>query len=97
MPSFTSLEKRSTEASMKVSKILAKAMVSYSHADLVKSCMVELTQTLFSNKPDNIEKMKGVQLSRNTYTRRTEEISHHLFQTLKASLIKSDCFFHRPR
>ena len=41
LDSFTATDKRSTKASLRVSKILAKAMLLYSHAEIVKECMVE--------------------------------------------------------
>ena len=40
MVRFASLQKRGTEASLRVSKIIAKAMVPHSHADIVKECMI---------------------------------------------------------
>lgn len=90
--SFTSTDKRATEASLRVSKILAKAMVPYSHAEMVKECLIEVTQTLFPDKAEIIDKVKAVPLSRKTATNRIENISDHLRDTLQTQLNRSECF-----
>ena len=46
MVSLTSMEKRTTEASLIVSKLLAQAMVPYSHADLIKTCMIQVADSV---------------------------------------------------
>lgn len=92
MVAFTSADKRATEASLRVSKILAKAMVPYSHAEIVKDCVIEMTQTLFPNKPEILEKIKAVPLSRKTATHRIENISDHLRDTLQKHLAKSEYY-----
>ena len=92
MVAFASADKHGTEASLQVSKILAKAMVPYNHAEIVKECMVEVTQTLFPNKPEVIDKVKAVPLSRMTATDRIGNISDHLCDTLQSHLIKSEYF-----
>ena len=92
MVRFASLQKRGTEASLRVSKIIAKAMVPYSHADIVKECMIEATSALFPDKPDIINKVKSLPLSRMTCSRRVEDVGSDLFRQLKTRLLKADCY-----
>ena len=51
---FTSLFKRATEASLRVSKLLTEAMAPYSHADLVQPCMLEVAKTSVSRQKKTI-------------------------------------------
>ena len=84
---FTSLFKRATEASLRVSKLLTEAMAPYSHADLVKPCMLEVARTLFPDKKDIVDKLQSVNpLSRQTYTRRTAELANDLVRQLHAEI-----------
>lgn len=86
LQNFTSLEKRATEASLRVSKLLAEAMAPYSHADLVKSCMLEIAKTVFPDKKDIVDKLQSVPLSRQTCTRRTDELANDLVRQLHAEV-----------
>ncbi|XP_067945157.1 protein FAM200A-like [Watersipora subatra] len=90
--SFTATDKRATEASLRVSKILAKAMLPYSHAEIVKECMVEAMETLFPDKRDAIGKVKAIPLSRKTATGRIESTNDHLRMTLLTHIDQADYF-----
>ena len=92
LASFTAADKRATEASLRVSKILAKAMLPYSHAEIVKECMVEAMETLFPDKRDVIGKVKAIPLSRKTATGRIESINDYLSMTLLTHIDQADYF-----
>lgn len=92
MQRFTTFQKRATEASLHVSNILAKAMVPYSHADVIKECMTEAAATMFPNKPDVVENMRSLALSRNTCTHRVEVISEDLHRQLMTNLNSAGCY-----
>ena len=66
-------------------------MVPYSHA-VVKECMIEASSALFPDKPDIINRVKSLPLSRTTCTKRVEDVGSDLFRQLKTSLPKSDCY-----
>lgn len=92
MQRFTSIQRRTTEASLHVSNIIAKSMVPYSHADVVKECMTEAAAIMFPDKPDIVDKMRSLALSRNTCTRRVEDISEDLCRQLKTNLDGAGCY-----
>ena len=50
--SFTTVQKRSTAASLKVRCILSKAMASYSFEPVVKECIKVATETLFPERKE---------------------------------------------
>ena len=71
---------------MPVSKLLTEAMAPYSHADLVKPCMLEVAKTLFPDKRDIVDKLQSVLLSRQTCARRTAELANDLVRQLHAEI-----------
>ena len=86
LQNLTSLQKRTTEASLHVSKLLAEAMAPYSHADLVKSCLLEVAKTMFPRKKNIVDMLQSVPLSRQTYTRHTDELANDLVRQLHAEV-----------
>ncbi|XP_067933087.1 SCAN domain-containing protein 3-like [Watersipora subatra] len=90
--SFTPTDKRATEASLRVSKILAKTMLPYFHAEIVKECMVEAMERLFPDKRDVVGKVKAIPLSRKTATGKIESINDHLRMTLLTHIDQADYF-----
>ncbi len=59
LASFTAANECATEASLPESLILAKAMLPYSHDEIVKECMVELMETALLGKCNVIGKVKA--------------------------------------
>ena len=47
---------------------------------------------MFPDKKDIVDKLQSVPLSRNTCTRRTEEISDNLFEQLLSALADAECY-----
>jgi len=92
LAAFTSVQKRSTEASLKVSAILAKSMVPYSHGEIIKECIQAATQTLFPKNRDINSAIEGLSLSRKTVVNRVQNISEHFFNKLIADVKKSNGF-----
>ncbi|KAI2646421.1 EPM2A-interacting protein 1 [Labeo rohita] len=76
-----------TLATFKISWLLAKHGKPFSDGELVKNCFLE-TQCLFdlSNKNEIIRRIKSLQLSNDTVTRRISEISENLTEQLKTKL-----------
>uniref|UniRef100_A0A3B3RGE1 HAT C-terminal dimerisation domain-containing protein n=1 Tax=Paramormyrops kingsleyae TaxID=1676925 RepID=A0A3B3RGE1_9TELE len=77
-----------TLATFKISWLLAKHGKPFSNGELVKNCFLE-TQCLFddlSNKNEIIRRIKSLQLSNDTVTRRISEISENLTEQLKTKL-----------
>lgn len=92
LAAFTSIQKRSTEASLKVSAILAKSMVPYSHGEIIKDCIKAATQTMFPGNRDIDSAIEGLSLSRKTVTSRVQNISEHFFSKLIIDIRKSNGF-----
>ena len=74
LQNLTSMEPRGTEASLRVSKLLAEATAPYSHTSLINSCMLEVVKTVFPDQKDIVDKLKLVLLSQQTCTRRKNEL-----------------------
>jgi hypothetical protein len=92
MQAFSAEEKSITVASLKVANILVKAMVPYTHCEIVKDCMVSVSETLFPDKKEITDKLKKVPLSRRTVTRRIEDISKQLHQNLIKAVKDAECY-----
>uniref|UniRef100_A0A672PGZ3 DUF4371 domain-containing protein n=1 Tax=Sinocyclocheilus grahami TaxID=75366 RepID=A0A672PGZ3_SINGR len=77
-----------TLAMFKISWLLAKHGKPFSDGELVKNCFLE-SQCLFddlSNKSEIIRRIKSLQLSNDTVTRRISEMSENLTEQLKTKL-----------
>ena len=59
LASFTAANECATEASLRESMILAKAMLPSSHDEIVKECMVEPMETALLGKCNVIGKVKA--------------------------------------
>lgn len=72
-----------TKASYQVCNILAKNMKPFTDAELVKQCMVTVSETLFpnfSNSKQILAEINKLTLSESTCRRRIEDISKYMFQ-----------------
>lgn len=87
--------KAATIASYRVSHVLAKHKKSFKDGEIVKEAFVEAADALFGdfkNKTDIVNAIKDVQLSRNTVTRRCEEMAENLHEQLKKDIDACECF-----
>lgn len=87
---FTTVQKKSTAASLKVSCVLAKAMAPYSFGPVVKECLKVATETLFPENKEMQAAMQDISLSRKTVTTRIEDISKVVFTDLIRDIKDSD-------
>lgn len=67
-------------------------MLPFSQSDVVKSCLKAAVSELYPNKPDISQAVDTVPLSRNSCTRRIEEIADQIHMDLLAELNSSECF-----
>ncbi|KAL1276981.1 hypothetical protein QQF64_023654 [Cirrhinus molitorella] len=77
-----------TLATFKISWLLAKHGKPFTDGELIKNCFLE-SQCLFndlSNKSEIIRRIKSLQLSNDTVTRRISEISENLTEQLKSKI-----------
>jgi len=65
-------QEKCTEASMRISWILAKHMKPFTDADIFKECMIEAANTLFDKENDIKQTFHRIPLSATTNTRNTE-------------------------
>jgi len=87
--------KAHTEASLKVSYILASHKKPYSDGVIIKEAMLGVAESLFhdfKNKNEIISAIKQVPLSRNTVTRRVDEIANDVSDQMKNDLAKCEFF-----
>lgn len=92
MVKFTTVQQRATRASFHISTIMAKHMLPYSHSDIIKEILIEAVSLMFPDKKDVIEGIKTIALSRNTTTRRVEDIAENLKKQIIKDLMKVDNF-----
>lgn len=88
----TSKSKAATIASLRVSHILAKTKKPFSDGVIFKNAFLEAGESLFSdfgNKAEILSAINDLQLSRNSVTRRVEQISLDLKEQLKKDI--EDC------
>ena len=92
MRGATTAQKRATIAGYEVCYQIAKAMAPYSHSELIKDCMVSTIQALYPEKQDIQRAVESVPLSRNTCTRRVEDIADHLTAAVIDDLKRCEVF-----
>ena len=61
------------------------------HGELVKDCLVQSGEMLFPERVDVLRTVEQVPLSRNTCTRRVEDIADHLANTIRKNF-RSEAF-----
>ena len=86
---FTAQE-NATEASLKVSWILAKHKQPFVSSEIVKECMVEVAKSVFPGDKKIEETLEQVPLSDSTNCRRVEVLSDDITQQLKNDLSKAE-------
>lgn len=79
---FTTAQKRSTAASLKVGCVLVKAMAPYSFGPVIKECIKVATETLLPENKEIQAAMQDISLSRKNVTTRIEDISQVVFTDL---------------
>ena len=92
LKTFTTTQKKSTEASLKISCVLAQAMVPYSFGLVIKECIQIAIDTLCSERKEIQQAVNDISLSRKTVTTRIEDMSSIIFSNLIASLKECDCY-----
>lgn len=87
----TSEQEKATEASHRISWILGKRMVPFSHSEIVKECLIEAAKAIFDDKKV-AEEFEKIPLSNNTNTRRTEINAGTVLDQLLFDLKSSESF-----
>ena len=82
LESFTRVQKRSNEASLKICSLLGEAMAPYSYGPLVKQCIQAACMTIFLGNMEVNQAVGHQTLSGKTVTSRIENISNHVFEKL---------------
>ena len=94
---FKTLDKNkaATEASFRVSKVIAQHSKPYEDGELIKTAFLEAANTLFDNfknKAEIMSAIKSVQLSANTVMRRVEAMSSDVISQLKTDFDRCSYF-----
>lgn len=92
MRQATTVQQKSTKASIVVSNIIGKHMMPYSDSDIVKECIIAAARELYPDKPDILQSFSSIPLSRNTCTRRIEDISDQILLQLLTELRQAETF-----
>jgi hypothetical protein len=88
----TTEQENSTEASFKIAWILGKKMLPFTHAEVVKECLVEAASTLLGDDKKNLDLFKNIPLSSDSCTRRIQILSENVFDQLKKELSLAEYF-----
>jgi hypothetical protein len=94
---FKTLDKNkaATEASFRVSKVIAQNRKPYEDGEFIKTAFLEAADTLFDNfknKAEIMSAIKSVQLSANTVMRRVEAMSSDVISQLKTDFDRCSYF-----
>lgn len=92
MAAYTSSQNRATRASLHISEIIGKSMLAYSTGETIKDCIVAAAEVMFPTNPDVSNAMKTISLSRNTITRRMQDISDDLNTRLHSAVASSQFY-----
>ena len=87
----TTEQEKATEASLKISWILSKHMLPFTHSEIVKDCLIEASDTMFEDKKIG-ESFRKILLSNNTNTCRQEINASKVFKNLISDLKSAPCF-----
>ena len=79
---ITPHQQLTTAACHHIASILAKAILPLQHGKLVQDCLVQSVKILFPERADVLRTVEQVSLSRNTCTRRVEDIAYNLANTI---------------
>lgn len=87
MAKATTLQEKTTEASLRVSWILNKHKMPYTSSEVVKECMIETARVL---SPNEVENYRKIPLSNDTNTRRSEVLAESVKDKLINDLKETD-------
>ena len=94
MGTFLTVQERATIASLKISWRLGKHMKPFKDAEIVKECMVDAMESIIQNPAGRdkvLTKVKGISLSNDTATIRSEKLSGAVMNELIQRLKEADC------
>lgn len=86
----SSAQDKCTEASFRVSWILCKNMIPFTHAEVVKECMLESVKVMEGE--ESVNKYKKIPLSNDTATRRCKELANNISCQLVSELSQCNYF-----
>ncbi|XP_076810439.1 general transcription factor II-I repeat domain-containing protein 2A-like [Clavelina lepadiformis] len=92
LSTFVSEQSKATEATLSISHILGKRMMTYSDAEAVKECIVEAVKIMHPSKKEVITSMTTLPLSRLTCTRRCTDIAEDLHDQVLIEVKDADCY-----
>ncbi|XP_076388965.1 general transcription factor II-I repeat domain-containing protein 2A-like [Megachile rotundata] len=92
MKRSTSDQEKCTEASLRVAWILAKHMVAFSYSEVVKECLIQVSNAVFNNKKEITEMFNKIPLSRDSAIRKTEICAKSVHESILADLTKTQFF-----
>lgn len=84
--SVSQAKRAATVASYQVAYEIGKSMAPLSHSELIKSCITKVAHTLFPDKQSIHSAFESVALSRNTCTRRVEQIGDSIQESVIVDL-----------
>lgn len=82
-------QEKCTEASLRVAWILAKHMVPFSYSEIVKECLIQVSNAVFDNKKEIAEIFSKIPLSRDSAIRKTEICAKSVRESILADLTKT--------
>lgn len=85
-------QEKSTEASLRVAWILAKHMVPFSYSEIIKECLIQVSNAVFDNRKEIAEMFNKIPLSRDSVIRRTEICARSIHESILADLTKTQFF-----
>jgi len=85
-------QEKCAETSLRISWIMAKNMIPYSHSEVIKLCLLEAANTLFENKKEVSETFNKIPLSRQTVTAKIETCSTSVKENILHDLLKAKFF-----
>lgn len=85
-------QEKCTEASLRVAWILAKHMVPFSYSEIVKECLIQVSNAVFDNKKEIAEMFSKIPLSRDSAIRKTEICAKSVRESILADLTKTQFF-----
>ena len=94
MGTFLTVQEKAMIASLKISWRLGKHMKPFKDAEIVKECMVDAMESIIENpavRDKVLTKVKGISLSNDTATIRSEKLSGAVMNELIQRLKEADC------
>jgi len=92
MKRLMSKQEKCTEASLRVTWILVKHMVPFSYSEIVKECLIQVSNAVFDNKKEIAEMFSKIPLSHDSAIRKTEICAKSVRESILADLTKTQFF-----